>query len=77
MNQPEETQASFGIRISLPDGDPFAHLIEENWHTSHWYATQKARDLALQDMRKEHEYSRRGDKPTLIFAAIEHDTNSS
>ena len=71
MTPPEKTQTAFGIRISLPEGDPFAHLIDESWHTIHWYPTQAARNLAMQDMLREHEYSRHGDRPTLVFEGIE------
>jgi hypothetical protein len=71
MTLPEKTQTAFGIRISLPEGDPFAHLIDDNWQTTHWYPTQTARNTALEDMRREHEYSRHGDRPTLVFKGIE------
>ena len=41
------------------------------WHREHWYATREERDAALADMAGEHEYSRRGDKPTLKLEPIE------
>jgi hypothetical protein len=71
MTTPNKTQTPFGIRVSLPAGDPFARLLDEDWQATHWYTTQAARDLAMQDMRREHEYSRRGDSPALIFESIE------
>jgi hypothetical protein len=71
MTTQNNTQTPFGIRVSLPEGDPFARLVDDNWHATHWYPTKTTRDLAMQDMRREHEYSRRGDSPTLIFESIE------
>ena len=75
MNASDNKEASFGIRVSLPTGDPFAYLLDEGWQTIHWYQTQTMRDLALHDMQREHEYSRRGDKPSLVFEAIERDSS--
>ena len=71
MNASDNKEASFGIRVSVPPGDPFANLLDEGWEKTHWYPSQTARDLALHDMQREHEYSRAGDKPSLIFEAIE------
>lgn len=71
MNSQEGNTKNFGIRVSLPDGDPFTALIDEDWNAEHWFATQTARDLAMQDMQREHEYSRSGDKPALVFEPIE------
>ena len=71
MNSPDENSKTFGISVSLPAGDPFTRLLDEGWNATHWYATQTARDLAMLDMQKEHEYSRNGDKPALVFEAIQ------
>ena len=71
MNSQDENSKAFGISVSLPAGDPFTRLLDEGWNVTHWYATQTARDLAMQDMQKEHEYSRNGDKPALVFEAIQ------
>ena len=62
---------NYGIRIRLPDGDPFAELVGADWSTEHWYNTQTERDQAMADMAQEHIYSRDGDRPTLEFTAIE------
>jgi len=69
--QPDDENGNFGIRISLPDGDPFTRLVDDGWTATHWYASRTARDLAMSDMRREHEYSRSGDAPALVFEAIE------
>lgn len=70
MNDTDRS-AKYGILIELPDGDPFANLVGDDWQTEHWFATEAARDQALADMAQEHVYSRKGDKPALIFKAIE------
>ena len=71
MTDPETQEGTFGIRVSLPAGDPFANLLEENWQTTHWYEARGVRDMALADMQREHEYSRAGDTPSLIFKPVE------
>ena len=67
----ESEPANYGIRISLPDDDPFAALVGEDWITEHWFHSEVERDIAMTDMSAEHIYSRRGDRPTLQFTAIE------
>jgi len=64
---------AYGIRISLPEGDPFTHLFAENWSTLHWFSSASERDAALIDMRRKHEYSRPQDKPALDFAVVDRD----
>jgi len=76
MKQTDETTPLFGIRVSAPANDPFIDLVGEDWSATHWFKTQGERDRAIKDMQREHEYSRRGDKPTLIFAAISSSTNT-
>lgn len=61
----------YGIRVSLPPGDSFSALIGRTWERFHWYASQSERDRALDDMAAEHLYSRRGDRPTLRFEALD------
>lgn len=61
----------FGIRVSLPAGDTFNRLIGEAWEQYHWYATEEERDSALRDKAGEHLYSRRGDRPHVIYSAVE------
>ena len=76
MKQKDETTPLFGILVSAPANDPFTDLVGKDWSTTHWFSTQQERDRAIKDMQREHEYSRRGDKPTLIFAAIGRGANT-
>ncbi len=70
-NPPIERQRPYGIRVSLPPGDPFRKLLGPEWHRLHWYATSRERDAALTDMGSRHLYSRSGDKPALVFEKVE------
>jgi len=61
----------YGIRVSLPGGDTFTHLLGADWERFHWYATEEERDAALAEMASEHLYSRRGDRPRVNFEPVE------
>ncbi len=61
----------FGIRASLPAGDTFNQLLGNDWEQHHWYATEEERDTALADMASVHLYSRRGDRPRIVYSAVD------
>ena len=71
LNKPLDTPKPYGIRVSMRSSDTFARLLGTGWHREHWYATRKERDVALADMSSEHLYSRHGDKPTLVYEAVD------
>ena len=68
---PVEQQRPYGVRVSLPSGDPFRKLLGPEWHRVHWYATPAERDAALAEMSHRHLYSSSGDKPALVFERVE------
>jgi len=68
---PIEKLRPYGIRVSLPNGDPFRKLLGPEWHRLHWYPTPTERDAAMAEMSRRHEYSRAGDQPALLFQKIE------
>ena len=68
---PVEQQRPYGVRVSLPSGDPFRKLLGPEWHRVHWYASPAERDAALAEMSRRHLYSRSGDKPALVFEKVE------
>lgn len=70
LARPLPTDRPYGIRVSLPPGDTFNALLA-GWERYHWYATEHERDRALDEMASEHLYSRRGDRPTLRFEAVD------
>ena len=71
LNKPLDAPKPYGIRVSMRSNDTFARLLGPGWRGEHWYATRKERDVALADMSGEHLYSRIGDKPTLVFEAVD------
>lgn len=71
LRQPPSTRPRpYGVRVSLPAGDPFRKLLGEDWSRTHWYETAEARDTALAEMSRKHEYSRPGDRPALSFEKV-------
>lgn len=68
---PAEQLEPYGVRVSLPPGDPFRKLLGADWQRTHWYATAQERDAALEEMSRRHEYSRSGDRPALVFEKVE------
>jgi hypothetical protein len=75
---PIEKLRPYGIRVSLPPGDPFRKLLGMEWQRLHWYPTPEERDAAIAEMSRRHEYSRSGDmysrsgdRPALVFQKIE------
>lgn len=61
----------YGVRVTLPPGDPFVRLLGPDWQRLHWYATPEERDRELREMSSEHLYSRRGDRPSLRFDPVD------
>ena len=63
----------YGIRITLPAGDPLAkpHLLGGDWETFLWFDTAAERDLALEEMQGQHPYNRLGDIATQILERVE------
>lgn len=73
LNRDITAPKPFGIRVRLRPGESFTRIIGADWERTHWYMTELERDRALEDMASEHLYSRRGDRPTLLFEPIERD----
>jgi len=65
----------YGIRCTLSPSDPMSapHLIGPGWVDHYWYATAAERDAALAEKSAVHPYSRRGDAPPVVYAAVERD----
>jgi len=68
---PIERLRPYGVRISLPAGDPLRKLLGPEWHRTHWFATPQERDAALAEMSRRHEYSRRSDAPSMVLEKVE------
>lgn len=63
----------FGIRMTMPESDPMRapHLLGADWESFKWYTSEKARDVAFAQIRREHMYSRPGDVPSVIPEKVE------
>jgi len=68
---PMERLRPYGIKVTLPAGDPFRKLLGPEWQRLHWYPTAAERDAALAEMSRRHEYSRSVDQPALVFQKVE------
>lgn len=68
-----EADCVFGIRMTLPENDPFRSVLGADWQSFRWYATAAERDRALEEMRREHRFSRTGDRPALVYEKTERD----
>ena len=74
--KPLDVPKPYGIRVTLPAGDTFTRLLGGAWQQHHWFGTREERDRSLADMASEHLYSRRGDRPTLVFEPVEQPARS-
>lgn len=74
MNQTAAIEKKYGIRMTLPPGDPMRapHLLGDDWEAYKWFTTEYERDQALTELQRKHPYYRVGDYPSLIFARVEH-----
>jgi len=60
----------FGIRVTLPPTDTFSRMLGDNWENFHWYATERERDQAFDNMATRHGYYRQSDTPTQVLEKI-------
>ena len=68
---PAPTTLRFGIRVTMPAGDPLRSVLGDNWHKEHWFATRDERDATLRDMASRHAFSRIGDTPSIRLEPLE------
>ena len=65
----------YGIRVDLLENDPMCapHLLGDEWAGTRWFESAVARDEALESMRIQPGYYRRGDSPSIILSVIDPD----
>ena len=61
----------YGLRISLPEGDPMRNLLGDDWHEVQWFETESDRRDRLEELKGQFMYYRKGDRPTFIVEAID------
>ncbi len=66
----ESAEKKFGIKVSLPPGDPLTNLLGDDWQSVHWYATELERDQAFGEMARRHDYYRDTDSPSQVLQKI-------
>jgi hypothetical protein len=68
----QQQHKHYGIRCSLAADDPMSatHLLGPDWEAYRWYDTEQQRDADYEEYSREHIYSRRGDKPSVIYTKI-------
>jgi hypothetical protein len=71
LTRDPDARRRYGVRVRLTGADPLHRVLGGDFERTHWFASEKSRDRALVDMAGEHLYSRRGDRPTLRFEAVD------
>jgi hypothetical protein len=71
LNREPDGKRRYGVRVRLTAADPLHRVLGGDFERTHWFATPTERERALADMSSEHRYSRRGDRPTLRFEAVD------
>jgi hypothetical protein len=72
LRQPQTQEPRpYGVRVSLNTNDPFRKILGPDWQRMHWFTTAEARDAALAEMSRRHDYSRPKDAPALVFTKVE------
>jgi hypothetical protein len=66
----------FGLKLSLPLGDPMRTLLGDDWHEYQWFDTQEARERKLEELLGPFAYYRKGDRPTFTVERVEQDAAS-
>jgi hypothetical protein len=69
----EVTMKRYGIRITLPEGDPMRapHLLGEGWEQFRWYDSADARDRSFEDMQRQLPNYRKGDVISQVLEKVE------
>ena len=66
-----QQSGSFGIRMSLPAGDPMRPLLGDDWQTTRWFATAAERERCLEELKTQFVYYRKGDNASLIYEKVD------
>jgi len=61
----------FGLRLSLPPGDPMRKVLGDDWHQYQWFGTERAREAKAAELTGQFLYYRRGDRPTFLIERVE------
>jgi hypothetical protein len=60
----------FGLRLSLPPGDPMRKVLGDDWHEFQWFESEMARDAKIGELTGRFAYYRKGDRPTFVIERV-------
>jgi hypothetical protein len=63
----------WGIRLSLPQGDPMRPILGEDWHQYQWFASEAQREARIEQLRRQFAYYRKGDRPSFVIERVNRD----
>lgn len=61
----------FGLRLSLPEGDPMRKLLGDDWQQFQWFESEKARKQKIEELTGRFAYYRKGDRPTFVIERVD------
>lgn len=61
----------FGLRLSLPEGDPLRKVLGDDWHQVQWFDSERSREARIAELTGRFVYYRRGDRPTFVVERFE------
>lgn len=65
------TRKPFGLRLSLPEGDPMRKLLGDDWHQVQWFESDEARERKIGELTGQFAYYRKGDRPTFVIERLQ------
>jgi hypothetical protein len=60
----------WGIRLSLPAGDPLRPVLGPDWHEYQWFSSEDGREAKIEALRRQFVYYREGDRPAFVIERV-------
>ena len=70
----EPESGPFGLRLSLPPGDPMRSVLGDDWVQYEWFSSESARETKIEELLGPFPYYRKGDRPSFLVERVERDT---
>jgi hypothetical protein len=64
---------TFGLRLSLPEGDTMSSVLGDGWHTFEWFRSDEERARRIAELTAQFTYYRKGDRPTYVIEKVDRD----
>jgi len=62
---------AYGLRLSLPEGDPMRKLLGDGWCQFQWFESERARAEKIEELTGRFAYYRKGDRPTFVIELVQ------